>query len=282
MQDKYVENLLIKFSMNDSKPVGTPMETGFDLYSPKEARKEERPYRQLIGSLVHLANYTRPDISHAVGVLSRYLDSYEEGHWIAAKRILRYLKGTTNFGLWFDGMYDGKPKDLVGFVDSDWAGDKSDRKSTTGWMMRIGNATVTWKSQKQNSVALSTAEAEYIAAASATQEVMWMKQVLKDCGIKMGTVILKEDNQSCIALTKNPVKQTRTKHIDIRYHYIRDLVEQREIMLEYVDTKENMADLFTKPLTKEQGNVLKEMMGVRPYPTSGSDRVRVDGVGQLV
>jgi hypothetical protein len=140
----------------------------------------------------------------------------------------------------------------------------------TGWITKVGGNTVNWNASKQNCVALSTAEAEYIAAAGAAQEIVWAKGMLEELGLKQGIVILKEDNQSCISMTQNPIKQTRTKHVDIKYHFIRGEVKKETLKLEYCPTKKNLADILTKPLNRETHNYLKGKLGVVEVGFRGS------------
>ena len=175
------------------------------------------------------------------------------------KHILRYLAHTPTLGLWYP---KGSDFDLVGYSDSDYAGDHVDRKSTTGTCHLLERSLVYWSSKKQNCVSLSTAEAEYIAAGSCCAQLLWMKQTLKDLGLSFDKVPLLCDNESAISIAHNPVQHNRTKHIEIRHHFIRDHVARGDISLEYVPTKANLADLFTKPLDEARFQELRHELNI--------------------
>ena len=158
---------------------------------------------------------SRPDICFSVGVCARYQANPKESHLAVVKRIIRYVNGTTDYGIWFS---KDKNSGLAGYSDADWAGNVDDRKSTTGGCFYLGNNLVSWYNKKQNSISLSTAEAEYIAIGSCCTQLLWMKQMLADYGIVRDTLIVYCDNTSAINISKNPVQHSRTKHIDIRHH----------------------------------------------------------------
>ena len=172
---------------------------------------------------------------------------------------MRYLIGTINIGLWYP---KGTSCSLIGYSDSDFAGCKMDRKSTSGTCHLIGSALVSWHSKKQNSVALSTAEVEYIAAGSCCAQILWMKQQLLDYGIHLDHIPIRCDNTSAINLSKNPVMHSRTKHIEIRHHFIRDHVQKRDCVVEFVETNKQLADIFTKPLPKETFFNIRRELGI--------------------
>ncbi|KAJ9557676.1 hypothetical protein OSB04_012290 [Centaurea solstitialis] len=216
-------DMLKKFNMTDCSPIKTPMPTG-NLLGPDLAGKpvDQKIYRSMIGSLLYLTA-TRPDIMFATCFCARFQANPKESHLAAVKRILRYLKGTPELGLWY-------PKDssfeLISFTDSDYGGCKLDRKSTSGSCQFLGDKLVSWTSKKQNCVSTSTTEAEYVAAASCCSQVLWMKTQLLDYGYKLKRVPIYCDSESAIAITSNPVQHSKTKHIDIRYHFIKDNVEK--------------------------------------------------------
>ena len=185
---------------------------------------------------------------------------------MAVKRILRYLVLTPTLGLWYP---KGSTFELVGYSDSDWAGDKVDRKSTSGACQFIGRSLVSWSSKKQNSTALSTAEAEYISAASCCAQLLWMRQTLKDYGVSLGTVPLLCDNESAIKIANNPVQHNRTKHIDIRHHFLRDHVANGDIALTHVGTMDQLADIFTKPLDEARFVALRRELGILKQSETG-------------
>ncbi|CAJ2639360.1 unnamed protein product [Trifolium pratense] len=259
-QEGYAKEVLKKFKMDDANPVSTPMECGIKLSKHEEGETVDPSlFKSLVGSLRYLT-CTRPDILYAVGVVSRYMEHPTTTHLKAAKRILRYIKGTTNLGLYYSVSDDYK---LVGYSDSDWGGDVDDRKSTSGFVFYIGNTTFTWMSKKQSIVTLSTCEAEYVAATSCVCHAIWLRNLLKELSLpqKEPTKIF-VDNKSAIALAKNPVFHDRSKHIDTRYHYIRECVSNNDVKLEYVKTNDQVADIFTKPLKREHFVKLRYLLGV--------------------
>jgi hypothetical protein len=249
-QEKYLKECLKKFKMQDSKMKGykTPMPTNGKLDADVYGKDyDQKAYRSMIGSLLYLCA-SRPDIMLSVCMCARYQAAPKESHHQAVKRILRYLAHTPTLGLWYP---KGAQFDLVGYSDSDWAGDLVDRKSTSGTCHFLGRSLVCWSSRKQNCVSLSTAEAEYIAAGACCTQLLWMKQTLKDYGIKVKNIPLYCDNESAIKIAHNPVQHSRTKHIAIRHHFIRDHVEREDIVINHVKTEDNLADIFTKPLDEK-------------------------------
>jgi len=176
-------------------------------------------YQSMVGNLLYAAMATRPDIAQAVSVVSKFNANPSVSHLTAVKRVLRYLKGTVNLALKYNQT---ESRALVGFSDADWAGDQDDRRSTTGNVFLLGGGAVSWLSKKQSTVALSTAVAEYVALSQAAQECVWLRRLLSDLGMDATPVVILEDNQGAIAIAKNPVDHSRTKHIDFRYHYIRE------------------------------------------------------------
>ena len=186
-----------------------------------------------------------------------------KAHFAAAKRILRYVKGTKDFGILYEADRDFN---LTGYTDSDWAGSTDDRKSTSGYVFLLGNKAISWASKKQTTVALSSAEAEYMAATSAACEATWLRKILQDVQQDSKTpTVIHCDNMSAIAMTKNPVFHSRTKHIEIRYHFIRELVERGEIKMEFCKTEEQLADIFTKPIATEKFIKFRDMLGVQDF-----------------
>eukprot|EP00253_Pinus_taeda_P031842 PITA_31842 len=259
-QTKYLKQILKKYGMDDSKPICTPMVTRCNLSENDETAAVHQPtYRSMIGSLLFLIG-TRPDIMHAVRMVGRFQGNPKETHLQAIKRIFKYLQGTKNYRLWY-------PRDadltLHAYIDADWAGSVDERKSTSGGAFFMGSRLVSWFSKKQSSIALSTAEAEYVAAASCCTQLLWMMQTLQDYQITCTPPIsILCDNTSAIRISKNPVMHSKTKHILIKYHFLREQVLEQNVKLEYVPSKEQIADILTKPLPRETFEYLRQKLGV--------------------
>jgi len=213
----------------------------------KEAMRKV-PYASLIGALNYLAVSTRPDIANAVSRCSRYLANPGQTHWTAAKRILRYLKGTPDVGITYTrGMKGG----LVGYADADHGGCLDTRRSTTGYIIYYGGGPILWKSKRQTVTSLSTMESEYVAASAATRELVGLRNLLHELGHPEDSpTTLYEDNQSCIAHVKNPLRHARVKHLDIKLHFLRDAAESGSIVMTYIPTDKQRADFLTKPLSE--------------------------------
>ena len=201
-QEKYLKDCLKKFGLSDCKTIKTPMPTNVHLDADEKGKPfDQQKYRSMIGSLLYLCA-SRPDIMLSVCMCARFQANPKESHHIAVKRILRYLAHTPTLGLWYP---KGAQFDLIGYSDSDWAGDRVDRKSTSGTCHFLGRSLVCWASKKQNCVSISTAEAEYIAAGSCCTQILWLKQTLKDYGIHVKKIPLLCDNESAIKIAHNPV-----------------------------------------------------------------------------
>lgn len=260
-QAKYIDDMVHKFNLADAYAVSTPAEVGADVPGSNKPLAAEMPYQALVGSLLYAMVATRPDIAEAVSKLCRVMAKPEERHWQAAKRVLRYLKGTKTLGLTFSG---GKADGLLhGYCDADWAGDVVSRRSTTGFVFMLCGAAVSWKSQLQATVALSTAEAEYMALCAAVCEALFLRELLRElcCAQSEATVIF-EDNQSCIALTRNPMTHGRSKHIAIKYHFTREKVLSGEVAIEYCPTAQMVADALTKALGRlKHAEFAMQMLG---------------------
>ena len=203
------------------------------------------PYDSVVGSLMYLMVCTRPDIAHAVGLVSRYMANPGSMHWEAVKWILRYLQGTSDVGLLFDAHCDGA-RSVIGYVDSDYGGDLDQRKSTSGYTFTFAGGCVSWRSTKQKCTSQSSTEAEYVAAAEATKEAIWLNNLVKDLGILQPFVDLHCDSNSALHIAANRMTHGRVKHIDIRYHFIRQAVADKQIELIKIDGKLNPADMLTK------------------------------------
>ena len=274
-QGAYVQTLLGRFSLESVNTVTSPMDPGVHLsksQSPAaEAEKDDManvPYRELIGSLMYAAVATRPDIAYAVTALSQFLENPGRAHWQAAQRVLKYLKGTANFGLTYGvadgvGMPAGEP---IGYTDADFASQEH-RHSVSGYAFLVHGGSVSWSSKTQAVIALSSTEAEYIASTHAAKEAKWLGMLLSEIGIKAPRPFpILADNQSAIALTKDNAFHSRTKHIDIPYHYVREAVENGDLRLDYVKTDSNLADIFTKPLGRAKCETFSQMLGLAWLP----------------
>ncbi|WVZ89700.1 hypothetical protein U9M48_036069 [Paspalum notatum var. saurae] len=244
-QAKYTRYILKKFNMSDSKPMTTPMSTNTALDADEDGETvDQKEFRGMIGSLLYLTA-TRPDIQFAVCHCARYQASPRTSHRQVVKRIFRYLKFTPELGLWYSSS---SSLSLRGFSDVDHAGCQIGRKSTSYTCQLLGTSLVSWSSRKQASVALSTTEAEYVAAASCCSQLLWMKATLSDFGLRFDRIPHLVDSTSAISIAKNPVLHSRTKHIDVRFHFLRDHYEKGDIDLIHVVSANQLADIFTKPL----------------------------------
>ncbi|GJR26924.1 putative ribonuclease H-like domain-containing protein [Tanacetum coccineum] len=242
-QDKYVHEILKKFNYTDVKSASTPTDLERPLVKDSDADDvDEHLYRSMIGSLMYLTA-SRPDIMFAVCACARFQVSPKTSHLLAVKRIFRYLKGKPSLGLWYS---KDSPLELVAYTDSDYAGATLDRKSTTGGCQFLGNRLISWQCKKQTVVATSTTEAEYVAAANCCGQVLWIQNQLLDYGYNFMSTIIYIDNTSTICIIENPVQHSKTKHIEIRHHFIRDCNSKKLIQMAKIDTQLNVADLLTK------------------------------------
>eukprot|EP00253_Pinus_taeda_P029599 PITA_29599 len=245
-QARYVNTVLGGVNMQECKAAITPTVLGLKL-SKEDSSKDFDPilYKSIVGSLMYLTA-TRPDIMFAISLISIFMERPKEAHWEAAKRILRYVKGTKMLGILYTVS---ECKDLASYTDSDWAGSIDDRKITSGYVFHMVSGAISWASKKKSIVALSTAEAEYVASTVAACQAVWMRKMLRSLGREQAkSTVIFCDNSSAIALSKNSMFHKRTKHIDTRFHYIRELVNNGEIILQHCRTQEQVADILTKPL----------------------------------
>lgn len=250
-QKLLINNLLKKWNHQDCTPSKTVIDLGhfkamqLDRQSITEVDKINQ-FQSIIGSLLYISNCTRPDITFAVNYLCRSMSNPTQSHLTAAKHILRYLKGSINFGIKYHANRNA-PLILEGYCDANFANELSDRKSTSGYVFLINGSPVTWKSQKQSTVATSTTEAEYIALYSGTKEAIWLRRFLNELLIPQNQPTkINEDNASCIKISMNPEMHERTKHIDVKYHFIREKIKENAIELVFCPTNDMLADIFTK------------------------------------
>ena len=250
-QRVYVEKTLDRLGMADSKPVSTPAANVPRRMSQEEEPTNNREYQSTIGAMMYAREVSRLDIAFAVQCGGRHMQRTASVHMAAAKRILRFLRGTSSDGIIY-GKHGRREPVIVGFCDADYAGDEDTRRSTTAYVFMLGGAAVSWASKLQPTVALSSAEAEYMALSAGVQEAIHLRQLMADLGFpQREPTTVYEDNQGCIALSENPVMHKRTKHIDVRHHFIRERLESGEVALRYVATQNQLADLLTKALNRD-------------------------------
>jgi len=262
-QKDYIQEALNRFRMSDCNPVGTPMEPGSKL--EKNTKEDNNmngiPYMEAVGSLLYLSQISRPDIAFAVNVASTFSNNPNQSHWNAVKRIFRYLKGTLNYNLTYS---KSNHSEIITYSDADWANDPSTRRSVTGTVFIKNGGAITWFSKRQRTVALSSVEAEYIALAFTCQEGIWIKRLITELEPNVNTQTLKIfcDSRGAISLAKNAITSQRSKHIDVRWHFIRDHVENDNIEVKHLSTDEMSADILTKPLNKSKIKFFCEKLGL--------------------
>ncbi len=264
-QCKYIREVLQRFNMTDCKCIDTPCSEQRLSQEDCPASDSERqhmskvPYREAIGALLFVT-LSRPDIAYAVNQCSRFVSNPGLQHWTAVKRIMRYLKHTLDYKLKLGGH---DTLQLAGYCDADWSMDLDDRKSTTGYVFKLGNSVISWGVRKQRTVALSSTEAEYMAASEATKELLYLRSILKELDIEQTeSTVLYVDNRGAIDLARNPVYHDRSKHIDMRYHFIRERVQDNTLQIEHVPGDNNVADIMTKPLARVKHTQYTSDLGI--------------------
>jgi hypothetical protein len=259
-QKAMIDNIIKEFGMDEAKTRSIPLSPAIKL-SKDEGElidKKQFPYGTLIGKLMFLAVSTRPDIAYSVGTLARFISEPTSTHWQAAKGVVRYLAHTKDRGITFRGSQ----LELTGFCDADYAGDVDSRKSTSGYVFTLNGGAISWSSKRQPTVAASTTEAEYMSAAAAVKEGLWLRKLLASMNIAVPTVHIFCDNQSTIKLLKNPIFSARSKHIDVAHHFARERVQSKEVTFHYVSTIEMAADMLTKVLPISKHLACCGMIGV--------------------
>ncbi|PNF37230.1 Retrovirus-related Pol polyprotein from transposon TNT 1-94 [Cryptotermes secundus] len=260
-QEEYICKILEKFAMINCKNVSTPLPAGCKLdRNNSDKLSEIFSYQSLVGCLNYLALIARPDIAFAASFLGQYNSCATAEHWKCAKHVLRYLRKTKDLCL----VYSKTGKSIVGYSDSDYANGE-DRKSYSGNIFELANGPISWEAKKQKSVALSTTESEYIALSEACKEGVFLRKLLMELLNDDSPILMNVDNQSCIKLASNPVFHSRCKHIDVRYHYVREVVQNGLIDLEYVPTEIMKADIMTKSLPKVKHEYLLDALGMKPF-----------------
>ena len=250
-QALYIEKVLQRFNMSTCKPAATPADSSSKLHAIDKSEKAcDVPYREAVGALLYIALCTRPDIAYAVASVARHCARPGQRHWVAVKRIMRYLSGTRSLGIKY--QHHGAETVLHGYTDADYAGEIDSRRSTTGYVFFLAGGPITWKCQLQKTVALSTSEAEYLSLSSSTQEVLWLRQLMNELTLcQENPTVVFEDNDSCIKLSDNPYGHQRTKHIDVRHHFIRRAKTDGHLHVAPIATDEQTADVLTKALPRE-------------------------------
>ena len=265
-QKSYIEKVLSRFGMSTAKPLNTPSaanaQLSVTLAPQSEAEMEymaKVPYSSAVGSLMYAMVCTRPDLAHAVSVVSRFMANPGKEHWLAVKRIFRYLRGTSDVGL----IYGGDTECLVtGYSDSDYAGDVDSRRLMTAYVFTLGHSVVSWKATLQPTVTLSTTEAEYMALTEAAKEGIWLKGLVGDLGLHQDQANIYCDSLSAICLAKDQVHHERTKHIDVRYHFLRS---ETRIKVKKIGTADNPADMFTKPVPHSKFKHCLDLLNVLSF-----------------
>jgi hypothetical protein len=268
-QNKYISEILRKFNLHSCNSKPTPLEVNIDLSMKSnhdfeiELLEKAMPYRSCVGSLMYLVIGTRPDLAHCVQQLSQYLNSPTTVHYHSLKRVFKYLSGTAYHGLTFGGVKE--PKHILeAYVDADYANCKDTRRCISGYATYFYGSPISWLSKKQPTVSLSTTEAEYTALASCIQECLYLKFLLLDLGFDIQKPIqIHEDNQSCIKIARNPALHAHSKHIDVKYFFVKELTESQVFNIEYCNTTNQVADIFTKALPKPTFERLRCLLQVK-------------------
>jgi hypothetical protein len=268
-QVSYLKRVLERFGMSNARVAPTPLPAG---YTPAENKKPADPklrtrFQSVIGSLLYLMLGTRPDIAYAVIKLAKFAANPSKEHLDKALYICRYLAGTQDYSLVYDGTSDAG---LIAFTDSDWASDPIDRKSITGFFFKLANGSINWASHTQKSVANSSTAAEYMALSDCCHQTMWIKSLLEEIGIPLKPIPICADNQGAIFIGSNPVAGKGTKHIEVRYHNVRECVEKKKVELLYIEGSENPADMFTKNLGHVKFFKFREQLGLEFYSPSSA------------
>lgn len=265
-QHRYAQDLLIRVNMDGVKPITTPLSTSGDVSSDRSTLlTDATEYHSIVGALQYLT-FTRPDLAFAVNKVCQFMHAPTEFHWGLVKRILRYLKHTSMFGI----LLKPSPSLQLSFsayTDSDWAGSLDDRRSTSGYCVYLGGNIISWSARKQKTVSRSSTEAEYRGLAIATAEIMWIQSLISELRISTRSPpILWCDNLGATYLTVNPIFHARTKHIEIDYHFVRDQVASKLLDVRFISSKDQIADIFTKPLSSDRFSLLRFKLTVQDNP----------------
>eukprot|EP00253_Pinus_taeda_P035928 PITA_35928 len=248
------------------QPEGFALKGKKELCSKTQEEEDDMsrvPYASAVDSLMYVMVCARPDFAHAVAVLSRFMSKPGKKHWTTVKQVFRYLCGTSDYGL----CYQGRPTlervfNIHGFVDTKWVGDLDQRRSTSGYVFNLFGGVVSWMSKKQFVVVLSNKEAKYMAATYGSKEAVWLQRLCSSMGLVQGAIRIDCDSQSEISLAKNPTYHSNTKHIDVQYHFVRDMIEDKNVLLEKLDTLKNTANALIESVSSEKFPWCRETMGI--------------------
>ena len=276
-QKAYIEAMVKIFNLTNAKPVSMPMESSAHYsiqQSPstlnQTAQMLKVPYSEAIGSVLWPVVISHPDVAYAVGILSQFIQNPGPVHWEALKRVISYLGSTKNYWLTFGGNKKGT---IQGFCDADWASQQH-RHLISGFSLHFGQGAVSWSSKKQAVVALSSTEAEYITQTHGAKEAIWIRNFVTEIqGKTQGSLTMFCDNQGAIALSKDNKFHSRTKHIDLRYHFIREAIDEGKINVQYLPTADNITDIFTKALARPRFELLVEKLGVGMMGEEGKNKM---------
>lgn len=259
-QVQYIKDMLEEYGMAHCKTWSVPLTPGYQIkYNEYRMKVNPQEYQSIIGALTYLSITTRPDIQHSVNKLAQRNADPHVQHLVAAKNILQYLAGTINYKL----SFKAGPEGVLEYADADWGSRTTDRKSYTGYIFFINGCAISWESKKQRTVALSSTEAEYMAMSNAAREAIFLRRLLSEIEYGNGDpILLHVDNQGAYKLAQNPVFHNRTKHIDIKFHHVRDVVKNKEVELKYCPTNNMIADILTKNLCKFKHEYFVKLMRI--------------------
>ena len=258
-QIKYATKVVERFGQQNCKPTRTPLPAGYKPMAnmAKATSKEVTFYQKIIGSLLYLTLGTRPDITESVIKMSQFMVNPSKEHLQKAMYIVKYVASTLNCKIPYT-----KNEGLIAYADADWASDTVGRKAVSGNLIMLAGAPILWSSRKQKTTALSSTESEYMSASDCCKQILWVEHLYEELGFNIKSIILCVDNQGAIFSASNPVVHNRMKHIDIRYHFIRDCIEKEQVILKYIDTNEQLADILTKSLTFDKFREMRSKIGL--------------------
>lgn len=264
-QGQYIAKILEQYGFADANPISTPADPNVILNTATSPFEDPHKFRSAIGALMYAARGTRPDIIFALYSLSRFAPSSGPEHWTAVKRIFRYLKGTKDMSIQYNGNIN--KIEIIGYSNASYAKDRVDRRSTTGHCCFLADGVISWTSKKQPTISLSSMEAEYISGTSATQQIVWLRSLLSDLGFQQNeATVLYVDNQSAIGLAQDPRFHNRSKHIDVKFHYIREKTDEEVITPMWISTDEMIADILTKGLARPKFEKFRSLLGMGTTP----------------